>query len=155
MSNDNYYDYRWPDRTKDVKASTPTWMLGLIAGAALGSGLALLFAPRQGAATRHQLAERGQEAGRQVRHAYESVAGTARRNARRLTERAQYLRRHRPEAAAARDSIYADYGTSSTARPVGTTNVLRDGLHDTTHTSTPSSTAPGAASSADAGSPFA
>ena len=67
--------------------------MGLIAGAALGGGLALLFAPRQGTHTRHQLAERGQQAGRQLRHAYDSVAGTARRNARRLTEQAQDWRR--------------------------------------------------------------
>ena len=89
----SHYDYRYADNPDSSAHSTPGWVVGLIAGAALGGGLALLFAPRQGTHTRHQLAERGQEAGRQLRHAYDSVAGTARRNARRLTEQAQDWRR--------------------------------------------------------------
>ena len=51
MSNRNYYDYRWPDRSKTRDSSTPSWLVGMIAGAAVGGGLALMFAPRQGAAT--------------------------------------------------------------------------------------------------------
>ena len=88
----NHYDYRYTDANTS-EHSTPSWVVGLIAGAALGGGLALLFAPRQGIQTRHQLAERGQQAGRQLRHAYDSVASTARRGARRLTEQAQDWRR--------------------------------------------------------------
>ena len=89
----NHYDYRFTDDQNTSGPSTPSWAVGLIAGAAIGGGLALLFAPRQGTYTRRQLAERGQEAGRQLRYAYDSVAGTARRNARRLTEQAQDWRR--------------------------------------------------------------
>ncbi len=161
MSTDNYYDYRLPDRTRNADASsTPTWVLGLIAGAALGSGLALLFAPRQGAATRQQLAQRGQEAGRQVRHAYASVAGTARRNARRLSEQAQDWRRQRAEAADARESIYADYGAAGSTPASQAPNLLRDGIHEVSPGSTsvtPGSDAPGAtsASSSEPRSPLA
>ncbi|AMY11912.1 Gas vesicle protein [Luteitalea pratensis] len=91
----SHYDYRYADTEDNSGHSTPAWVVGLIAGAALGGGLALLFAPRQGTYTRNQLAERGQQAGRQLRQAYDSVAGTARRNARRLTEQAQDWRRSR------------------------------------------------------------
>ena len=89
----SHYDYRFEDNPSTAEHSTPGWVVGLIAGAALGGGLALLFAPRQGTDTRHQLAQRGQQAGRQLRQAYDSVAGTTRRNARRLTEQAQDWRR--------------------------------------------------------------
>lgn len=161
MSTDNYYDYRLPDRTSSADASsTPTWVLGLIAGAALGSGLALLFAPRQGAATRHQLAERGHEAGRQMRHAYASVAGTARRNARRLSDQAQEWRRQRSEAAGARESIYGDYGAAGSTPASEAPNLLRDGIHEVTPgptAVTPGSDAPGATSApaSEPRSPFA
>jgi gas vesicle protein len=60
------------------------FLVGLIAGAAVGGGLALLFAPRQGADMRHDLASGAQQAGRRISQAYDSVAGTARRNARRF-----------------------------------------------------------------------
>ena len=97
-----HYDYRFADDQNTSEHSTPSWVVGLIAGAALGGGLALLFAPRQGTYTRNQLTERGQQAGRQLRHAYDSVAGTARRNARRLSEQAQDWRRsHMSDAASA------------------------------------------------------
>ena len=83
-----HYDYRYADNADTAPHSTPGWVVGLIAGAALGGGLALLFAPRQGVHTRHQLAERGQQAGRQLRNAYDSVSGTARRSARLISEQA-------------------------------------------------------------------
>jgi gas vesicle protein len=93
MSNSNYYDYRYADRSEPSgQSSTPGWVLGLLAGAAVGGGIALLFAPRQGTDTRHQLASRGQAAGRQLRQAYESAAGTARRGANRLSAQAQNWR---------------------------------------------------------------
>lgn len=84
----SHYDYRYADTTDTASHSTPGWMIGLIAGAALGGGLALLFAPRQGVHTRHQLAQRSQQAGRQLRSAYDSVSGTTRRTARRISEQA-------------------------------------------------------------------
>lgn len=89
----NYYDYRYADRSNAASSSsaTPSWVLGMLAGAAVGGGLALLFAPRQGADTRHQLASRGQAAGRQIKQAYDSAAGTARRSAQRLTDQAKHL----------------------------------------------------------------
>ena len=94
----NHYDYRYADTADTAQHSTPGWVLGLIAGAALGGGLALLFAPRQGTETRQQLAERGQQAGRQLRTAYDSVAGTARRSARRISEQAHDWRSHVSDA---------------------------------------------------------
>ena len=60
------------------------FVLGLLAGAAVGGGLALLFAPQEGAQTRQGLASGAQEAGKRVSQAYGSLAGTARRNARRF-----------------------------------------------------------------------
>ena len=58
------------------------FVLGLVAGAAVGGGLALLFAPQEGAQTRHGLAAGAQQAGKRVTQAYGSLAGTARRSAR-------------------------------------------------------------------------
>ena len=101
MSNSNYYDYRYADRSETPNQPTPSWVLGLIAGAAVGGGLALLFAPRQGTYTRQQLASRGQAAGRQLKQAYESAAGTARRSANRLSTQAQHWREEWTNAPAA------------------------------------------------------
>ena len=102
----SYYDYRFADGQNASQHSTPGWVVGLIAGAALGGGLALLFAPRQGMQTRQQLAERGQQASRQLRSAYDSVAGTARRSARRLSEQAHDWREQVGDAVArANDAI--------------------------------------------------
>ena len=128
----NHYDYRWADNPNTSQPhGTPGWVVGLVAGAALGSGLALLFAPRQGIDTRHQLATRGQEAGRQLRQAYESVAGTARRNARRLTEQAQdWSRQHIGTRESGTDApgYASDHSSSDTAQ------IMRGSLGETTYT---------------------
>ena len=68
------------------------FIIGLLAGAAVGSGIALLFAPRQGADIRHDLAEGAQQAGRRLNEAYGTVAESARRNARRFANQAEGLR---------------------------------------------------------------
>lgn len=63
------------------------FLLGLIAGAAVGGGLALLFTPRQGAEMRQELASGAQQAGRRLTEAYGTVAGSARRGAQRVANR--------------------------------------------------------------------
>jgi gas vesicle protein len=118
----NHYDYRFADNANPSDSGAPGWVVGLIAGAAVGGGLALLFAPRQGTDTRQQLAARGQQAGRQLRQAYDSVAETTRRNARRLTEQAQDWRRSRSgdEWSAAKDAIPAgEHRSPDSSRVLG------------------------------------
>ncbi|BCS35025.1 hypothetical protein TBR22_A42510 [Luteitalea sp. TBR-22] len=75
--------------TLDTRSPRPDggFLLGLLAGAAVGGGLALLFAPQEGADTRQALATRGQQAGRRISDAYSSVAAQARRGARNLASR--------------------------------------------------------------------
>lgn len=63
------------------------FLLGLLAGAAVGGGLALLFAPQEGADTRQALATRGQQAGRRISDAYGTMAAQARRRARGFSSR--------------------------------------------------------------------
>ena len=128
----DHYDYRWADHPNSPQShGTPGWVVGLVAGAALGSGLALLFAPRQGTDTRHQLATRGQEAGRQLRQAYDSVAGTARRNARRFTEQAQDWSRQHIGTRQTADDVH-DY--ASDHRSSDTAQIMRGSLGETTYT---------------------
>jgi gas vesicle protein len=152
----NQYDYRYADTPDDSRHSTPGWIVGLIAGAALGGGLALLFAPRQGVQTRHQLAERGQEAGRQLRSAYDSMAGTARRSARRLTEQAQDWRRQRTGTEGATSDEHGEAGAHRSSSPG---QGLRGAIGEATYTPanvTPSASGPGATSPAppESSSPF-
>lgn len=64
------------------------FVLGLLAGVAAGGALALLFAPRPGADTRHDLADGMHRAGRRLRDAYDSAATTARRGAERVRHEA-------------------------------------------------------------------
>ena len=56
-------------------------MTGLLAGTVIGAGLGLLFAPKSGADTRHDLSERASElrktAAEGYRKANETVAGLA------------------------------------------------------------------------------
>lgn len=66
-------------------------LMGLVAGAAVGGGLALLFAPRQGADMRHDLATGAQRAGRRLRDGYETVADNVRQRARQLADQTQDL----------------------------------------------------------------
>lgn len=66
-------------------------LMGLVAGAAFGGGLALLFAPRQGADMRHDLASGAQRAGRKLRDGYETVADSVRQRARQFADQAQEL----------------------------------------------------------------
>ena len=115
------------------------FLLGLIAGAAVGGGLALLFAPRQGADMRHGLAASAQEAGRRLTEAYGSVASTARRNARRFVGHA-----------GGRTDDWGDtpFGTTGQARDraADSSQVLRDAARANTYESAavePSEAGPG------------
>lgn len=74
-------------------------LMGLVAGAAVGGGLALLFAPRQGVDMRHDLATGAQRAGRRLRDGYETVADNVRHRARQLADQTQDLREHAHETA--------------------------------------------------------
>lgn len=48
-----------------------SFLLGFIAGSVLGAGLALLYAPRPGAETRRDVADRAQQFGKRAAHEYE------------------------------------------------------------------------------------
>ncbi|HTU99361.1 MAG TPA: YtxH domain-containing protein [Luteitalea sp.] len=65
-----------------------TFLVGLLAGAAVGGGLALLFAPRQGVDTRQGIASGAREASRKLTDTYSTVADSARRNAQRWASQA-------------------------------------------------------------------
>ena len=65
-----------------------TFLVGLLAGAAVGGGLALLFAPRQGVDTRQGIASGAREASRRLSDTYSTVADSARRNAQRWATQA-------------------------------------------------------------------
>lgn len=121
------------------------FVLGLVAGAAVGGGLALLFAPQEGAQTRHGLAAGAQQAGKRVTQAYGSLAGTARRSARRFVG-------HDVGVGVINEGG-ADLSVSrqeqDRARPAA--DVLRDAVGESTYTpaSTPATTSgPGATSPA-------
>lgn len=62
--------------------------MGLIAGAAIGAGVALLFAPREGSLMRQDLASGAQRLGQRFREDYGSVAEGVRDSARRAVDRA-------------------------------------------------------------------
>ena len=64
------------------------FVLGLLAGVAAGGALALLFAPRPGADTRHDLADGMNRAGRRLRDAYDTAATSARKGAERVMHEA-------------------------------------------------------------------
>lgn len=100
--------------------SNSSLLMGLVAGAAVGGGLALLFAPRQGADMRHDLASGAQRAGRKLRDGYETVAETMRERARRLAEQTQDLRERANETAeSAQESLQDSFDTTSRRMPNG------------------------------------
>lgn len=81
-------------------------MLGLLVGAAVGGGVALLFAPRQGADTRRELAATAQRTGRRLNETYDQVSSTVRTGARRIADEAQHLRARAGDAAnSMRDAV--------------------------------------------------
>lgn len=101
------------------------FVLGLIAGAAVGGGLALLFAPTEGAQTRHGLASSAQQAGRRMTQAYGSLAGSARRNVRRF---ASYTR------GGADGTTTLTPGDTHYERARPASDVLRDAVGEATYT---------------------
>lgn len=95
-------------------------LMGLVAGAAVGGGLALLFAPRQGVDMRHDLASGAQRAGRKLRDGYETVAETMRDRARRLAEQTQDLRAQVNEnAESVQDTLQDSFDSASRRMPNG------------------------------------
>lgn len=138
--------------TQTHRGDNSGFMLGLIAGAAVGGGLALLFAPNEGAQTRHGLATGAQQAGRRVSEAYGSLAGSARRNVRRFSN---YTRGAAASAAETTSSSLSAESHYERARPAG--DVVRDAVGEATYTpaSTPNTTAgPGVATPATSRSPL-
>ena len=112
------------------------FIIGLLAGAAVGSGIALLFAPRQGADIRHDLVQGAQQAGRRLNEAYGTVAESARRNARRLANQAEGLR----------ESFRRDVDVTSGQaydRAADASRVLRDAVGEATYTPTPTGSSEG------------
>lgn len=63
-----------------------SFMLGLMAGTAIGAGIALLLAPREGAVMRRELADGAHKIGEQLSHGTETVRQTARQVADKTTE---------------------------------------------------------------------
>lgn len=55
-----------------------SFMMGLMAGTAIGAGIALLMAPREGAQMRRELSNGAHKLGEQLSHGAESVRKTAR-----------------------------------------------------------------------------
>ena len=83
-------------------------LMGLMAGAAVGGGLALLFAPRQGAEMRHELATGAQRAGKRLREGYESMSESVRQRARHLADEAHHMHeRANEESEPVRESVDA------------------------------------------------
>src|SRR3990172_5285754 len=63
---------------------------GLVLGALIGAGIALLVAPERGRVTRRRLARRVREAGEEIRDEFDGVRAAARRS---LARRRRRLRR--------------------------------------------------------------
>ena len=68
----------------DAGSRDHTFLLGMLAGAAVGGSLALMFAPRQGRDMRQGLAQGARQASRRLSETYGTVADSARRGARQL-----------------------------------------------------------------------
>jgi gas vesicle protein len=82
--------------------SSGGFLLGMVVGAAVGAGLALLFAPGSGQDTRKRLVRRLRRAQRDV----EPMVDEARRRGRQLAKRGGKLRRRLEDAAEeARDRL--------------------------------------------------
>lgn len=95
-------------------------LMGLVAGAAFGGGLALLFAPRQGVDMRQDLASGAQRAGRKLRDGYETVADSVRQRARQFADQAQDLRARAEDVAEdATDSLQDTVGSTARRMPNG------------------------------------
>lgn len=59
----------------EFRSSGGGFLAGLLMGAAIGAGLALLFAPKKGSELRTQLAESARKARESARDAYQQAAG--------------------------------------------------------------------------------
>ena len=70
-----------PHHFEDQDRQGNSFMLGLMAGTAIGAGIALLIAPREGAAMRRDLSESAHRLGEKLSHGAGSVRQTARRAA--------------------------------------------------------------------------
>ncbi len=52
-------------------------VVGFLSGAAIGAGLALLFAPKSGKETRKQIKDMAERVGEEVKENYEKISGKA------------------------------------------------------------------------------
>ncbi len=128
------------------------FLIGMMAGAAVGGGLALLFAPREGSEMRQGLAASAQGASRKLTQAYGSVAGTARRQAGRFVGRDAGLGDRQPSTA----PLFPDTASGLTSgqprdRAGDANRVLSDAIGEATYepaATEPSETGPGATSPA-------
>lgn len=82
------------DAEEEIGAEGATGMVGfvggLVLGALIGAGIALLVAPERGRVMRRRLARRVREAGEGLRDEFDGLRGAARRN---LARRRRRLRR--------------------------------------------------------------
>ena len=90
----------WPSRAPGSQSRQATiFAAGLVVGVALGAGIALLFAPESGAATRRALVRRGRRVTLRGRDAWDDLRDEL-RTAVRDRMRARRLRRAERKAAA-------------------------------------------------------
>lgn len=125
-------------RNEYGSGSDSGFMMGLLAGAAVGAGVALLFAPREGSQMRHELASGAQRLGQKLSDGYGSVAGTVRDSAHRVMDQASDVVdrgreayrdaaddvRHGAERTADKAQDYASHATGS--RSSSTTGGIND-----------------------------
>ena len=110
------------------------FMLGLLTGAAIGAGVALLFAPREGSQVRQGLADNAQRVGRRLQDNYEDVAGTVRHSARKVMDQAGDLIERGKGAYqdAAADVRHGVSDASRTAQDLASESGYRPATSDTT-----------------------
>ncbi len=133
----------------DAGSRDHTFLLGMLAGAAVGGSLALMFAPRQGRDMRQGLAQGARQASRRLSETYGTVADSARRGARQLATQAERVR------ASGWSRMASDDATWPEDRAASPSEVFRAASAEATYT--PSQTEPsrqGAGSTAPGSSVF-
>lgn len=140
--------YMHDEHSPDTRDSH--FMLGLITGAAIGAGVALLFAPREGARIRQDISENAQRVGRRLSENYGEVAGTVRESARRVMDQAgDLIERGRGAYQEAADEVR--HGVADATR------TAEDAAREASYrpaSGTSGATGPGVTSPATPGDPF-
>ena len=95
-----------------------SFALGLFAGAVIGAGVALLFAPKTGTETRELLGEQYRGLADRVSTATEELRQQARERGQQITSQLS----DRISSATERLSTAVDRGTAATTTPAGMTN---------------------------------